>query len=68
MRRLAILMNLAETDEEGRARVDALVLGMKQLGWEVASNLYIDYRWGAGDPERYRRFAAELVALDLMSS
>ena len=56
-------MNLAETDEEGRARVDALVQGMKQLGWETANNLQIDYRWGAGDPERYGRYAAELVAL-----
>jgi ABC-type uncharacterized transport system substrate-binding protein len=33
------------------------------LGWTVGRNLQIDYRWGAGNVERYRTFAAELVAL-----
>ncbi len=33
------------------------------MGWTVGRNVRIDYRWGAGDPERYRAHAAELVAL-----
>jgi putative ABC transport system substrate-binding protein len=33
------------------------------LGWIDGRNVRIEYRWGAGDPERYRRYAAELVAL-----
>jgi len=33
------------------------------LGWTIGRNLQIDYRWGAGNAERYRTFAAELVAL-----
>ena len=37
--------------------------GLQQLDWSVGSNLRIDYRWGAGDAERFRRYAAELVAL-----
>jgi ABC-type uncharacterized transport system substrate-binding protein len=34
-----------------------------ELGWTVGRNVMIDYRWGAGDVERNRRYAAELVAL-----
>ena len=63
VRRIGVLMNLAETDEEGRARVAEFHQGMKGLGWDIGRNLLIDHRWGAGDTERYRRFAAELVAL-----
>jgi putative ABC transport system substrate-binding protein len=33
------------------------------LGWTEGRNVRIDIRWGAGDSERARRFAAELVAL-----
>lgn len=33
------------------------------MGWSEDSNLRIDYRWGAGNAERTRRYAAELVAL-----
>jgi ABC-type uncharacterized transport system substrate-binding protein len=33
------------------------------LGWIVGRNVRIDYRWGAGDVERYRGIAAELIAL-----
>ena len=36
---------------------------MQQLGWEAGRNVQIDTRWGAGDTERFRRYAAELVAL-----
>jgi len=33
------------------------------LGWTVGRNVQIDYRWGAGNADRIRKFAAELVAL-----
>jgi len=33
------------------------------LGWTDGRNLRIDYRWGAGDADLIRRYAAELVAL-----
>jgi putative ABC transport system substrate-binding protein len=33
------------------------------LGWTVGRNVRIDYRWGGGDAERIRGYAAELVAL-----
>jgi len=56
-------MNLAENDPEVRIRDAAFRQGLQELGWTVGANLRIDYRWGAGDRDLYRRYAAELVAL-----
>jgi putative ABC transport system substrate-binding protein len=63
MRRIGILMNLAADDAEGQMRLTALMQGLQQLGWTDGRNLRIDYRWGAGDTDRHRKYAAELVAL-----
>ncbi|MGC2471744.1 MAG: ABC transporter substrate-binding protein, partial [Pseudolabrys sp.] len=37
--------------------------GLQQLGWTDGRNIRIDYRWGAGDADNMRKYAAELVAL-----
>src|SRR5262245_32913729 len=63
MRRIGALMNLASDDAEGQARLAAFHQGLQQLGWTVGRNVQIDYRWGAGDADRIRKFAAELIAL-----
>jgi putative ABC transport system substrate-binding protein len=63
MRRVGLLMNLAADDPEGQARVAAFLQGLQQWGWTNGGNVRIDTRWGAGDPDRVRRYAAELVAL-----
>src|SRR5262245_65287535 len=63
VRRVSVLMNLAVDDPEVPARVAALAQGLGELGWTVGRNVMIDYRWGAGDAERNRKYAAELVAL-----
>jgi putative ABC transport system substrate-binding protein len=63
MRRIGVLMNLASDDAEGQARLAAFHQGLQQLGWTVGRNVQIDYRWGAGDADRIRKFAAELIAL-----
>jgi len=63
MRRIGVLMNLASDDAEGQARLAAFHQGLQQLGWTVGGNVQIDYRFGEGDAERYRRSASELVAL-----
>src|SRR5262249_22934431 len=63
VRRIGILMNSTADDAVSRGRLTAFVQGLQELGWTVGRNLQIDYRWGAGDVERYRTFAAELVAL-----
>jgi putative tryptophan/tyrosine transport system substrate-binding protein len=63
MRRIGVLMNLSENDPEAQRLVTTFREGLAELGWIDGRNLRIDYRWSAGDIERIRRFAAELVAL-----
>ncbi|MGZ3360744.1 MAG: ABC transporter substrate-binding protein, partial [Xanthobacteraceae bacterium] len=65
MRRVGVLTNLTQNDPEGRARDDAFVQGLKELGWIESGNLRIIRRWTEGDPERSRQYAAELVGLGL---
>jgi putative ABC transport system substrate-binding protein len=63
MRRIGVLMALAADDPEGQARIKVFEQGLNELGWSVDRNLRIDYRWAAGDTNRYRSYAAELLAL-----
>jgi ABC-type uncharacterized transport system substrate-binding protein len=63
VRRIGVLMNLAGDDPEGQARLAAFHQGLQEAGWAVGRNLRIEYCWGAGDADRLRRCAAELVAL-----
>ena len=63
MRRIGVLMADAVEDSEGQARLTSFVQALQQLGWTDGSNVRIDTRWGAGDADRYRKYAAELVAL-----
>jgi ABC-type uncharacterized transport system substrate-binding protein len=63
VRRVGVLMSQAADDSEGLARVSAFAQGLQERGWIVGGNVRIDYRWGASDLDRYRRYAAELVAL-----
>jgi putative tryptophan/tyrosine transport system substrate-binding protein len=63
MRRIGVLMNVTEEGQEGRARLSGFLNGLQQLGWRDGHNVQIDRRWGAGDAERNRKYAAELVAL-----
>ncbi len=63
VRRIGALMTQAADDPEGQSRLLALAQGLQESGWTIGRNVQIDTRWGAGDAERYRRYAAELVAL-----
>ena len=63
MRRIGVLINLSESDSAEQKVVLAFRQGLQELGWEDGRNARIDMRWGAGDRQRYRRYAAELVAL-----
>jgi putative ABC transport system substrate-binding protein len=63
VRRIGVLMNLAEDDPEASARISSFVQRLNQLGWTEGRNLQIENRWAAGESERYGKYAAELVAL-----
>jgi putative ABC transport system substrate-binding protein len=56
-------MSTAADDQESMARYTAFLQGLQELGWTDGRNVRIDVRWGAGDAERMRKYAAELVAL-----
>ena len=63
MRRIGVLMGIAADDPAGQVRLAAFLQGLQQLGWTEGRNVRIDIRWGAGDAERNRALATELVAL-----
>jgi putative ABC transport system substrate-binding protein len=63
IRRVGVLVSTTEGDPAGLERITAFAQGLAELGWTVGRNVRIEYRWGAGDPDRFRRYAAELIAL-----
>ena len=63
MRRVGVLMAIAADDPQSQRRLTAFVQGLQELGWTDGRNIRIETRWTAGDTDRMRRHAAELVAL-----
>jgi putative ABC transport system substrate-binding protein len=63
MRRIGMLSTLAADDPQGRAQIEAFLQGLAQLGWTDGRNVRIDYRWGSGNVDNTRKYAAELAAL-----
>src|SRR5262245_36672584 len=63
IRRIGVLSSLAADDAEERARDAAFTQGLQQLGWTVGQNVRVEYRWGKGNAETMRKYAAELLAL-----
>jgi putative tryptophan/tyrosine transport system substrate-binding protein len=63
VRRIGMLIGVAESDAETKGWVATFRKRLDELGWKVGGNLQIDERWTAGDPDRNREFAGELVAM-----
>jgi putative tryptophan/tyrosine transport system substrate-binding protein len=63
MRRIGVLLSFAADDPEALARVATFLQALQQLGWTDGRNVRIEYRMTAGDADRSRTYAAELVAL-----
>ena len=64
MLRVGALIGFAEHDPATQRRVAAFLKGLADLGWTVDRNIAIDFRYGAGDADKNRAFAKELVSLN----
>jgi putative ABC transport system substrate-binding protein len=61
-RRIGVLMsNYSQTDREGQANAAAFLDTFQRLGWTDGRNVRIESHWDAGDAERIKASAAELV-------
>jgi len=63
MRRISVLMLHAEIDPVGKAYLSEFTQGLADLGWIDGRNLRLNVRWAAGNVDRMRVFAKELVDL-----
>jgi len=61
MRRIGLLMAIAEADPQVGLNLQAFRRALQELGWIEGRNVQIDYRFGAGDIDRIGRMANELV-------
>ena len=62
VRRVGVLVGLAENDPEMQRRIAALHQGLEKLGWAEGRNLQIDYRFAPAGAQA-RLLARELIAL-----
>jgi putative tryptophan/tyrosine transport system substrate-binding protein len=63
LRRVGVLQGGIDTDDpRSQPPVAAFQQALQQLGW-TDRNVKIDYRWPAGDADKARKYAAELLAL-----
>jgi len=61
IKRVAILMGLAETDAEGQARNEALRQRLQKLGWSENNNIEFEYYWNVNSKKRGEESAAEVM-------
>src|SRR5215468_4665745 len=60
MRRIVVLSGIAH-DQEAEARIASFLKGLAELGWLEGRNIRVEVRWAAGDAERARTYAAEVL-------
>jgi putative tryptophan/tyrosine transport system substrate-binding protein len=61
MRRVSVLLGLAEQDPEASARVKAFRLGMRDLEWIEGRNVQIEYRFAGSNLDLINKHVAELI-------
>jgi putative tryptophan/tyrosine transport system substrate-binding protein len=61
VRRVGLLLGLAENDPEANARVKAFRLGMRDLEWIEGRNVQIDIRFAGSSLDLINKHVAELV-------
>jgi putative ABC transport system substrate-binding protein len=63
VRRVGVLMAFDENDPEAKAYLSGFTQGLAELGWTDGRNLRMDVRWTAGNVDRMRMSAKELLDL-----
>jgi putative ABC transport system substrate-binding protein len=63
MRRIEMFLPATPNDPQSMSSVTAFAQALQEHGWTEGRNVRVEFRWGAGDAEQYRKIAAELVAL-----
>jgi putative ABC transport system substrate-binding protein len=63
MRRIGVFLPYAADDPETLSRITALSQGLQELGWTDGRNIRIEFRFGAGNADQYRKISADLIAL-----
>jgi len=63
MRRVGVLMGFNENDPGAKDWLSEFMQGLAELGWTDGRNVRMDVRWAAGNVDRIRTLAKELVDL-----
>jgi putative tryptophan/tyrosine transport system substrate-binding protein len=63
MRRIGVLGGGDTDDPRSQLNISAFLQALQQLGWTDGRNAKIEYRRPAGDADKTRKYAEELVAL-----
>ena len=63
IRHVGVLVNVKADDPDGRGLMAAFTQELERLNWTDGRNVRIDVRWTGGEAELFRKYAADLVAL-----
>jgi len=63
VRLIGVLVGNAQSDRVAQSWLAVFLGALSKLGWTEGSNLRIELRWSAGDADRMRTLAKELVDL-----
>jgi putative tryptophan/tyrosine transport system substrate-binding protein len=62
-RLIGVFLPATANDPESISEITALSQGLQELGWSDGRNVRIEFLWGAGNEDQYRKMASELIAL-----
>jgi putative ABC transport system substrate-binding protein len=62
-RRIGAVMGVQADNPLAPPRIGAFAQGLQELGWTIGANVRIEYRWGTGGADFFRRLAGELLTV-----